>query len=62
MWSLNLQTYKNLVMEMAKKKRVTIKTVGRMKIPHVNKEMKTIVHIKKKKKGQFAMGSPKTGI
>ena len=37
---------------MAKKK-----TVGKMKIPYVNKEMKTIFHIKKR---QFAIGSPKT--
>lgn len=37
---------------MAKKK-----TVGKMKIPYVNKEMKTIFHVKKR---QFAIGSPKT--
>lgn len=37
---------------MAKKK-----IVGKMKIPYVNKEMKTIFHLKKR---QFAIGSPKT--
>ena len=37
---------------MAKKK-----TVGKMKIPYVNKEMKTIFHVKKR---QFAIGIPKT--